>query len=165
VTTPAWSVRPAADDDSWGIIALIGACWAEYPGCVMDVHGECPDLLAPATAYREGGGAMWVATDQCATVVGCVALCLAGRRVAELERLYVARAWRRRGLGRALCALVEEQGIARGTELMELWSDTRFVEAHAFYASAGYLPDDRRRELGDLSDSVERHFSKVLGGP
>ena len=45
------ALRVATDDDGWGLIALIGACWSEYPGCILDVHGECPDLLAPAVAW------------------------------------------------------------------------------------------------------------------
>ena len=66
------ALRPAHDDDGWEVIALIGACWSEYPGCVMDVHGECPDLLAPASAYHRLGGAFWVATDPCGTVIATV---------------------------------------------------------------------------------------------
>ena len=74
------SLRPADDDDGWDVIALIGACWSEYPGCVMDVHGECPDLLDPASAYRRLGGAFWVATDDCGTVIATVGLAAARRR-------------------------------------------------------------------------------------
>ena len=54
VTAPP-VLRAGRDDDAAGIIALIGACWAEYPGCVMDVDGEVPELRALATYYRRAG--------------------------------------------------------------------------------------------------------------
>ena len=34
------TLRPATDDDSAGIIALIAACYAEYPPNVLDVDAE-----------------------------------------------------------------------------------------------------------------------------
>ena len=37
-------IRDARDDDEPGLIALIAGVFAEYPGCVMDVDGELPEL-------------------------------------------------------------------------------------------------------------------------
>jgi hypothetical protein len=42
---------------------LIGRCWADYPGCILDVDAEEPHLYALATHYRAQGGALWVAGD------------------------------------------------------------------------------------------------------
>ena len=64
-------IRPARDDDGPGLIALIGACFAEYPGCVLDVDGEIPDLRGVASAYAADGGAFWVA-ERDNLVVGSV---------------------------------------------------------------------------------------------
>src|SRR5262245_46854678 len=58
---PALTIRDARDDDSWDLIGLIAACWADYPGCILDVHGEEPWLLRPASAYQDQGGRLWVA--------------------------------------------------------------------------------------------------------
>ena len=44
-------LRPARDSDSAGVIALIGRVFAEYPGCVLDVEAEEPELRAPATHF------------------------------------------------------------------------------------------------------------------
>ena len=65
-------LRAGRDDDADAFIALIGACWAEYPGCVMDVDGEVPELRALASYYAEQGGALWVA-EAGGRVVGMVA--------------------------------------------------------------------------------------------
>ena len=157
--------RPAVDDDSWEIVALVAACWSEYPGCVVDVHGECPDLLAPATTFTGAGGRLWVLTDRCATVVATGGWLPRPGGVAELERLYVARRWRRRGLAAHLAGLVEAAARADGRARVELWSDTRFAEAHALYERLGYRRSGHERDLADLSRTREWHFVKTLGAP
>jgi len=153
-------LRPVTDADSAALIGLISACWAEYPGCVMDVDGEEPWLRAPATAYRGWDATMWVVTRDGA-VVACVGL-KALVDGAELKSLYVAPAARRRGLGRRLTDLVEGEARRRGHRRLELWSDTRFTHAHRLYERLGYrrLPDVR--ELHDRSATVEFHYGKAL---
>jgi len=160
---PLPRLRLSSDDDSWEVIALIGACWSEYPGCVMDVHGECPDLLSPASVYRRHGGAFWVATDSCGTVVATVGWRPLGPGVIELERLYVGRRWRRHGLAARLAELVEETAVSNGAGRIELWTDTRFSDAHRFYQQRGYVLGGPDRELGDLSRTREHHFVRSLG--
>jgi putative acetyltransferase len=156
------SLRDATDDDSWDLVALIGACWGEYPGCVMDVHGECRDLLAPATTYRQAGGWIGVLVDRCGTVVASVAYRRLDASTADMERLYVGRRWRRQGLAAGLVAEVEQRAARAGCSTMELWSDSRFVDAHAFYVRLGYSASGATRALGDRSATVEHHFAKAI---
>lgn len=153
-------LRPVDDGDSAALIDLITTCWAAYPGCVMDVDGEEPWLRAPATAYRRWGATMWVVTVG-RDLLGCVGLKPAGA-TGELKSLYVGPAARRRGLGRALSDLVEDQARRRGVRRLELWSDSRFADAHRLYQRLGYrrLPDTR--DLHDLSRTVELHYDKWL---
>ena len=154
------SIRDARDDDSWELIGLIAACWSDYAGCVLDVHGEEPWLRAPATAFTERGGHLWVAEDACRLVasVGWRPATEAGG--AELKSLYVARPARRWGLGGRLVALVEEEARRQGAWFVDLWSDTRFVEAHRLYERLGYQRDPRTRALNDLSQTVEYYYRK-----
>jgi GNAT superfamily N-acetyltransferase len=156
------AIRAGGDEDSWDLIALIGACWSEYPGCVMDVHGEWPDLLAPATASRSVGGDLWVATDPCGTVVATVGWKPVGPGRAELTRLYVARRWRRQGLAAELAGRAEAAARGAGAGRIELWSDTRFADAHRFYAARGYERAGPDRDLGDLSHTREHHYVRSL---
>src|SRR3954471_2334906 len=65
-------IRPGRDDDAEGFIALIGACWAEYPGCILDVDGELPELRALASHYAKAGGVLWTA-ERDGRVIGMVA--------------------------------------------------------------------------------------------
>jgi putative acetyltransferase len=164
----AFAVRDAEDGDAEQLIALIGGVFAEYPGCILDVEGELPELLSIATAFRAWGGRFWVA-EQEGRVVGCIGARSRGGAPerpwsVELCKLYVAREARRRGLGGALCALVEEEARARGAAFVELWSDTRFKDAHRLYERRGYARGPETRELHDRSASVEHFFRLDLSG-
>lgn len=156
-------LREVRDSDSAGLIALIGGCWAAYPGCVMDIDGEEPWLRAPAAGYARKRGRMWVAPGSAPGALdGCVGY-VPGPAVAELKNLYVAAAARRRGLGSVLVGLVERAARDAGFARVELWSDTRFVEAHRLYTRLGYAATGRTRDLHDLSNTTEYEFAKALG--
>lgn len=153
-------IRPVTDADSSALIELIGQCWAAYPGCVLDVDAEEPWLRAPASAYAGWAGEMWVATlDD--VVVACVGVKPAEDH-AELKSLYVAPAARRRGLGELLIRLVEGEARRLGHRRIELWTDTRFADAHRAYERQGYVRLPVGRELHDLSKTVEHHYAKQL---
>src|SRR5262249_52954882 len=102
-------IRRARDDDAQGLIELIGGVFAEYPGCVLDVDGELPELRAIATSFEGLGGRFWTAEVRSA-VVGCIGVVPSAHgRGAELRKLYVAKTARRAGLGSRLCSLAEEE--------------------------------------------------------
>ena len=155
-------IRDARDADAEQLIELIGRCWSEYPGVVLDVDGEVPELRAIATAYARIGGRFWVAeaTGRIAASVGAVPSALPGGL--ELRKLYVAREARRQGLGARLSGLVEAEARARGASFVDLWSDTRFKDAHRLYERLGYLRGAQTRELHDISRSVEYYYRKEL---
>ncbi len=152
--------RAVDDSDSAALIELVGTCWAAYPGCVLDIDGEEPWLRAPASAYRDWAGLMWVATLD-GQVVACVG-CRPHDGAMELKSLYVAPTARRRGLGARLSRLVEQEAGRRGARRMVLWSDTRFADAHRLYERLGYRRLSGLRELHDLSASVEYSYEKQL---
>ncbi|HEV2088259.1 MAG TPA: GNAT family N-acetyltransferase, partial [Cryptosporangiaceae bacterium] len=154
-------LRPVRDDDSAALIALIGACWSEYAGCVLHVDAEEPWLRAPARSFGGQGGRMWVA-ERDGTVLGCVGMAPAGGDAVELKSLYVAAAARRQGLGEVLAGLVENEARSGGARRLELWSDTRFTDAHRLYNRLGYTRLPASRVLHDLSDTTEYAFAKDL---
>jgi GNAT superfamily N-acetyltransferase len=57
---------------------------------------------------------------------------------AEVKRMYVAPAARRRGLARAVLAHLEETAAQAGAEVMVLETGTEQPEAIAMYERAGY---------------------------
>ena len=154
-------LRSASDDDADGLIELIGDVFAEYPGCVLDVDGEMPDLRAIATAYAALDGRFWVA-EAAGRIVGCIG-CRPSPEdpdMAELMRLYVHASARRMGLGARLTGIVEDEAVRRRSRGIVLWSDTRFLDAHRLYERLGYLRQPRTRSLYDASNTVEFCFRK-----
>lgn len=156
-------IREALDSDAEGLIALIGACWAEYDGCILDVDGEVPELRRIASAFADRGGVFWVAEAQ-GYVVGSVGWLPLETGVVELCKLYVDASQRRRGLGRALVERVEAAARDHRASAVGLWSDTRFGDAHRLYQRMGYRRGSAVRTLDDLSRSSEYHYRKLLGG-
>ncbi len=159
----AATICPGRDADAAGFIALIGACWAEYPACVMAVDAEVPELRALASYYAAKGGALWCA-KRAGVVVGMVAVRPLGARVVELCKLYVAASERGSGLAAELLAGAENWARARGAAEMLLWSDTRFARAHRFYEKHSFVRSGPIRALHDLSHTVEFGYAKPLLG-
>lgn len=167
-----FSVRPAVDADADALRELIGGVFAEYPGCVLDPDGLDADLAAWASHLGDRGGCGWVVVGDGDHVVACIGVTPTTAEVAgvgadtgtvELKRLYVAASTRRRGLGRALVARVEQWGRDHGAGAVVLWSDTRFTDAHRLYERCGYRRTGRARQLHDPSDTTEDEFVHVLG--
>lgn len=156
----AFPIRPVRDDDSARILAILAECYAEYPGCLLDLS-EVPELLRPATSFAEVDGSFWVAEDD-GLVVGFVAL-VPGHddaTLGELKKLYTARRARGRGLGRTLIELVLREAKRRGLSRVHLWSDTRFETAHRVYERCGFVRLAGTRDLGDVSASHEWHYER-----
>lgn len=158
------ALRPGRDADGPAMVRLIERCWADYPGCVMDLDGENPHLRAPATHYAGKGGSLTVAVDVGGSVVGTVST-VAGEAPAtvELKGLYVDAAFRGTGLAQRLLDRVEDEARSARASHLVLWSDTRFERAHRFYERAGFVARDGVRALGDRSNSIEYGFGKPMG--
>lgn len=160
------TIRPATDADSGQVVALIATCWVQYPGNILDIAGEEPGLRAVASHYAAKGGRFWVATQpfsQTEWVTGCAGIIPTpanSQAQAELVRLYVHPRLRRQGLARRLAALAETQAKQWQAQAIDLWSDARFVEAHAFYQALGYSQTGETRDLHDRSHSTEYRFLK-----
>ncbi|WP_261554842.1 GNAT family N-acetyltransferase [Frankia tisae] len=185
-------LRRAQDSDAVALQDLIAGAWAQYPGCVLDVDAEEPWLRAPGTAHAATAGeparALWVVpadrigpaamAGPAGGVLGSVAVwdrpamgfpaaferAEASERAgwAELKTLYVAAAARRRGMGTALVRRAEREARRWDARQMRLWTDTRFTDAHRLYRRLGYTATGRRRDLDDLSATIEIEFCRLL---
>jgi ribosomal protein S18 acetylase RimI-like enzyme len=70
--------------------------------------------------------------------VGCGGVRFLPRGVAELTRVHVARAARRRGIGSAIVRDLEARAVAAGRTVVRLDARDDVVEARAMYARLGY---------------------------
>lgn len=160
----AAAIRPGRDEDAEGFIALIGGAWAEYPGCVLDVDAELPELRALAKHFAGQDGALWAA-ERDGRLVGMVATRpLRHDEAYEICRMYVARECRGTGLAQRLLALAEGWVREAGAARLVLWTDTRFEAAHRFYEKHGYVRQGAIRILDDLSKSLEFRYAKPARG-
>lgn len=159
----AVAIRPGRDSDAAGLIALIGRCWADYPGCILDVEREEQKLLALATYYGDRGGALWVAEDGDA-VVGMAAVKPASDDVWEIAKLYAHPDCHGTGLAHRLLDMMEAHAWAQGAKRLTLWTDTRFIRAHRFYEKRSWVRAGPVRAIGDLSGSIEFDYVKPLDG-
>lgn len=163
-TPPVGRARTVRPDDSHALIALIGGVYAEYPGCVLDLPGVDADLPRMRDAIDGSGGEFWV-VERDGEIVACAGWAphlVDGRAGGELKRLYVRSDQRGSGLGRWLVERVEAAARADGAEVVELWSDTRFLDAHRLYTRLGYEPTGETRELHDPSETTEYRFVRTL---
>lgn len=156
-------LRPGRDSDAEALIALIWACWSQYPGIRIDVDGEMPELRTLATYYAKAGGALWVAEAD-GSVIGMIATHpLEGSRW-EICRVYVHPSRHGTPLGHRLLDTAEAHAIAAGATRLVLWSDTRFERAHRFYEKRSYVCSGPVRVLHDLSNSLEYAYAKPVAG-
>lgn len=155
-------LRAATDADADGVCRLIGDCFAEYEGCVLDLDGIDAWMAAPASSYAAKDGAFRVLVQSGGELLACVGWAPAGAGLVALKNLYVSAQARRQGLARRLVAVVEAAAREQNATAVVLWSDTRFLDAHRLYEDLGYQRTGRQRALDDPSHSVEYGFSKTL---
>jgi GNAT superfamily N-acetyltransferase len=155
-------IRPVRDDDAQDLIGLITLCFAEYPGCFFDPHGDMPDIVRPAQSRLAIEGQFLVVEDARRRVAACIGVDFPESAAAELHRLYVRPDTRGRGLAKLLTLRIEGFARERDASRMILWSDTRFTKAHALYEGLGYTRGPVTRSLGDISLSREFFFEKAL---
>ena len=154
-------IREARDGDAEGLVSLISAVFSEYEDCVVDLENLERDLLAIRSYVAARGGNFWVA-ERSGLIVACAGYTQPGAGIVELKRLYVAKGERNRGLGQRLYALVYDAALKLGARTLECWSDTRFKDAHAFYARRGLSRTSETRALNDPSHSLEYQFRKKI---
>jgi len=156
------TLRFARDDDGDGIADVIRRVFSLYPGCPFDRSREFPELDAIASHMAKLGGQMWVAETK-GSVVGCFGIIpTACPRVYELYKVYLLPEARGRGLAARMLAGALDFARAGGAHSVRLWTDTRFIEGHAFYRRNGFVRLPVTRYLADLASSWEFAFRRDL---
>lgn len=155
-------IEPVGYEAAAEVIELIHRVFDEY-GFIWDPEDEFWDLLVEERAfpYRSPIGGMWVIRDEEGTVVGSVAANRVDGPSVELHRLYLDSHLRGQGLGRKLFETAVEWARDHGAWRIELWSDTRFEDAHRLYERLGYVKTESRK-LDDVNETVEFKFEREV---
>jgi GNAT superfamily N-acetyltransferase len=119
------------------------ALFAEYLALVRERLG---DAFVPTEAIFateddfEGEGAAWLVLYERDRAVACGGLRPLRPGVAEIKRMFVTAAARRRGHGRALLAELERLAADDGCERVHLYTTEVLREARVLYRACGYRP-------------------------
>lgn len=153
-----------------GVIALLESVYAEY-GQVLELETLDDDLPRIAERYREPNlfrvllsGPRGAAGQQtgvgtvAGTVLGTVALKWHSAERAELKRVFLDRSLRGRRLGRRLVEWAVSRARAGGAEVLDIWTDVLFDDAHALYEKLGAEDTGELRALGGANEVRERHY-------
>ncbi len=119
--------------------ALIGALNAElrmrYPEDGVNYFRLDPDEVSP------GRGAFLVAYEA-DKAVGCGAVRVIDRGIAEIKRMYVLPDRRGHGIARRVLNALEDEARLLGVARLLLETGARQPEAIALYSNAGFFPTD-----------------------
>ncbi len=153
-------IRRATNQDGDQISDLIEVVFSEYPGCPYDRAAEFPELDAIADDFAPLG-AIWVVENSDGRIIACLGVKPSpDHSVAELHKVFLHESCRGQGLAQRLLAGARDWLLAHypACQELRLWTDTRSVAAQHFYRKCGFAETGRRRELNDLSHSVELEF-------
>jgi GNAT superfamily N-acetyltransferase len=133
--TTAPDLTIAADDPvAATACALIGELCAEMAAR----YGTAPSPFSLAEAAKERS--VFLVARLGAQAVGCGALRPLEANIAEIKRMYVAPAGRRRGIARQILLELERRAVEFGYHALRLETGVRQPEAQRLYESVGYRP-------------------------
>ena len=115
-------------------------------GVSFDAEAVLEHDLADLHVFLPPIGRLLLAYDD-AAVAGCACVRTIGPQIAEIKRMYVRPAHRRRGIGRVLAETAIKEMRAAGYSTLRLDSARFMTDAHALYRSAGF------REIAPYAES------------
>jgi GNAT superfamily N-acetyltransferase len=105
--------------------------------------------------YRAPGGGFLLVVGADGSVLGCAGLRTIATEsygdVAEIKRMWVSRALRGQGAGRALVERLHEEARRLGHRHVVLDSKHELLDARRLYAAAGYTDIDRYNDNADAT--------------
>ena len=155
-------VRLSTDADGDPLAAVIAEIFAQYPHCPFDREAEFPELDAIASHFDRLKGRLWVAEDA-RGVAGSFGIApTADPGIFEFYKVYLLPRCRGRGAAKRMLGLAMDFARDNGASAVRLWTDTRFLEGHAFYERNGFKRLPVRRYLADLGHTWEYGFKMTL---
>jgi len=129
---------------------------------VDERSGPGESVAVDASVFQPPSGEFLVAMVD-GEVAGCGAFARVDEGLAELMRMFVQPAWRRRGVGRMLLRELEERAWASGYVALRLETGRGQPEAIALYRSCGYR--DIPRYPPHCDDELSLCMAKELSAP
>jgi len=131
--------RPATNADATRIRELVFAVLAEYR-LAANPEATDRDLFDIESNYAARGGCFEVLIDGSDTIIGCYGLYSLRPGACELRKMYLARAYRGCGRGKAMMRRAMERARVLGFSRIERETAGVLREAIALYQSFGLRP-------------------------
>jgi ribosomal protein S18 acetylase RimI-like enzyme len=146
------TLRDATTGDASAILDVLRAANREY--LPLFTSGSFTDTVEGTRAMLAKTSAILAVTDD-GEIVGCV-FCAPEGDHWDLFRLGVLPTHRRRGIGRALVAAVEDRARAHGARAIRLGARHLLPQNRSYYERLGYhlLPE----QGSDISWKMEKHL-------
>ena len=155
----ALTLREATPLDAGTIYEVTKAAYEEYRGVLDPPSGVSREALESVQDFLREGGSILALMDN--TAVGAVRYERRDDGSLYVGRLAVLPSHRRRGIGRALMAAVEEEARRMGLTRITLGVRIQLPLNRAFYESLGYRADGRGSHPG-YDRPTWLHMSKTL---
>ncbi|WP_269810145.1 GNAT family N-acetyltransferase [Kineosporia sp. NBRC 101677] len=144
--------------DSPEAITLIAELQQEY---VTRYGGQDETPVEPGEFTPPAG--LFVVAEVGGELAGCVGVrehAAGGEQCAEMKRMYVRPAFRRRGLARKLLSAAEQRAVVLGYRRLVLETGDQQPEAVSLYQNSGYRP---HQNFGIYADEAgSQYFAKDL---
>ena len=155
------AIRPFQPEDKPGVVNIIKSVYDDFR-YIMDFEAFDADLADIQSTHQDAGGEFWVLDDG-GVIVGSVGVLPKEGDTCELKRLYLGKAYRRKGWGTRLLATARGWAMAKGFRRLVLWSDVLFEPAHQLYIKTGFKATAKTRAIDPNNPtSVERFFEMHL---
>jgi putative acetyltransferase len=139
VLPPGFQFRPATNGDGPAVRALVFATLREY-GLCPDPASTDADLDGLEQHYRATGGCFDVLLEPGGQVIGSFGLLRLTAETCELRKMYLARNYRGRGLGRVLLDRALAAARVMNCRRITLQTASVLREAIALYEKTGFRP-------------------------
>lgn len=131
-------IRPITPSNNVAVATLIRKCLEDEGLALPGTAYFDPQLDDLAGHYAGLARSGYFVLEEDGQVVGCGGFGPLSDSVCELQKLYVAKAYRGKGYASQLLALIEEEALLAGYQEIYLESSTKLAAALKLYEKMGY---------------------------
>jgi GNAT superfamily N-acetyltransferase len=141
---PDWKIRPFLPGDAPAARRLVESVWHEHfdqhpdPFVRDFIYTRLSDVDSAQTAY--GDRALFLCAVSEGEIVGTGAIKSLDHRECEMARMFVASAYRNRGIGRAIADELIRFARTAGYDRIRLSSNNSLAASHRLYERLGFQP-------------------------
>jgi len=150
----SFKIRQANNNDTEEIILLVLQGLNEF-GFELDFDTSESDLLNIDEKYNKNGGVFLIAESKEAQIIATGGLLKITNNQYKIRKMYVAKNYRRKGLGKLILTELEDHALKNGARTVILETTKLMVAAIGLYKAFGF------KESSEVLDSPRCEISMV----